>query len=403
MKHLLNKDDLLKLYNSVENNNIFEKQVNSRVNWNQSALGILSNAVLRPISFLTGSIKKGINKSQIDTLIKQWGMEYVNGIKKYDTGNLDKNDAKEDDKQEDEKLSPEVIEKYTKLIQQDFEILKSLKPLIVELQNVKGIDAQNKFYLTVKDKVLNIDLNFENIIKLNNNITIPNSENLEEYVKFITNYINVFNESDDVKQFISNNGGIAEIYKKLKQTVNVLNNLEDIFDVTINELTDWENVKESYLINESEYKLPDDIKSIFPEKYLEEIKRLDAKKEITKLINVIRLNTIMYEANFIIDKVKGSKNDNSADLQRMWDVGIQNINDYFQDVIDVEFIMSSVSGKVDGGTKKTIENDQQKLSDLQNMKITELFPPGESFDENNLYCFDCSIIGTNKKEQQQNY
>lgn len=125
------------------------------------------------------------------------------------------------------------------------------------------------------------------------------------------------------------------------------------------------------------------------------------KKEITKQVNTVRLNTIMYEAKYIIDKVKGSKNDNSAKLQRKWDVGIQNINDYFQDVIDVETIMNNVSGNVDGGTKKAIENDQEKLSNLQNMKITELFPPGESFKEDNLYCFDCTISGTNKKRKSQ--
>ena len=32
------------------------------VDWDKSALGILTNAMLRPISFLKGSIKKGIKK-----------------------------------------------------------------------------------------------------------------------------------------------------------------------------------------------------------------------------------------------------------------------------------------------------------------------------------------------------
>lgn len=401
MKHLLEKREILKLYNRVENNIVFEKQVNSRVNWNQSALGILSKAILRPISFLTGSIKKGINSSQIDTLIKQWGMEYVNAIKRFDINEPEKKEAEEKDTKEEKDLNKDEVEKYIEKLKNEFNNIKKIKPLFNKIRNEKSLDEKNEFFEKIQKEIISFEISFDIILLVNDKVTIPDSENLKSYIDFINSYIDIIKDSDNIKHFISNNHGYDKVYNNLIKSINILNNLEDIYDITINELTNWEEIKESYLIVESEYKLPEDIKSLFPEKYLDEIKSLDAKKEITKQVNTVRLNTIMYEANYIIDKVKGSKNDNSSKLQRKWDIGVQNINDYFQDVIDVESIMSNVSGNVDGGTKKKIERDQEKLNDLQNMKITEVFPPGESFKEDNLYCFDCTISGTNKKRATQ--
>lgn len=62
---------------------------------------------------------------------------------------------------------------------------------------------------------------------------------------------------------------------------------------------------------------------------------------------MIRLNTLLYEANYIINKAKSNADKNDKDdhanaLQRLWDVGIQNTNDYLQDVIDVQKVMSQV-------------------------------------------------------------
>lgn len=282
MKHLLEKREILKLYNHVENNIVFEKQVNSRVNWNQSALGILSKAILRPISFLTGSIKKGINSSQIDTLIKQWGMEYVNAIKRFDTGSADKSDAKEDDKKEEEDISTDDAAKYVDILKKEFKNLKYLKPILNELLKTDGLDQQNDFFNKVKEKIGNIELSFEKILIVNEKVTIPDSEDLKQYIEFIKEYIQNFEKSDGVKSFIAVNGGLDKVFKNLKKAINILNNLEDIYDITINELTNWDEVKESYMILESEYKLPEDIKSLFPEKYLDEIKSLDAKKRNNK-------------------------------------------------------------------------------------------------------------------------
>ena len=48
MRNLLSKKEVLILEQAVE--------------WNKSALGMLTNAVLRPISWLKGSIKRGVKK-----------------------------------------------------------------------------------------------------------------------------------------------------------------------------------------------------------------------------------------------------------------------------------------------------------------------------------------------------
>ena len=55
MHNILNKEQVLLLEKAVD--------------WDKSALGILSKAILRPISFLTGSISKGIKKQQMNTLV----------------------------------------------------------------------------------------------------------------------------------------------------------------------------------------------------------------------------------------------------------------------------------------------------------------------------------------------
>ena len=71
MKYLLNRDEI---------NIITEKAVD----WDKSALGILTNAVLSPISWLAGSIKTGIKKSQLNGLALQWGLEYVKALQALD-------------------------------------------------------------------------------------------------------------------------------------------------------------------------------------------------------------------------------------------------------------------------------------------------------------------------------
>ena len=76
MKYLLTKEQVL-LKESIL---ISEKAVD----WNKSALGILTGAVLSPLSWLTGSIKKGIKKSQLNGLAIQWGLEYVKALEALD-------------------------------------------------------------------------------------------------------------------------------------------------------------------------------------------------------------------------------------------------------------------------------------------------------------------------------
>lgn len=393
MKHILTKHQVLLLENYVKNNIILEES-KARVLWDQSALGILSNAVLRPISWLTGSIKKGIKKQQIDTLVKQWGIEYVNAIKSVDTG--EKQQAKEEDTKEEDTITKEEVKQLLKVISEQEQSLIEYKPILKQLLQLNNIDVQDNEYKQIKQALSQISVDYSSILKLNKEVTIPNTEKLEQYITQFQENLKPYLESTDVRDFINNVGGINKVSQHTKNTIHLLEEIEDIFDISKNHFES--NEKYRIILENNAYTLPNSITDIFPESYLNEIKSLDKKDEITKAVNTVRLNTIMYEANYIIEQTKESKSDNSVKLQKIWDVGIQNMNDYFQDVINIESVMATVNGRVDGGTKQLIENDQQRLSNLQNMKITETFPVGESFDEKSLYAFDCSIIGQNKKK-----
>ena len=391
MKHLLTKQQVLLLENYIKNNIVFENK--GRVSWDQSVLGILTNAALRPISWLTGSIKKGIKKQQIETLVKQWGLEYVNAIKSVDTG--ESKQAEEQDTKEEESISKEDVKQLLNDISNQEQSLIEYKPLFKAFLQLKHIDTRNNEFNKLKQDLSQINVDFNSILELNKEVTIPNTEKIDDYINKFKDKLKPYLESTDVRDFINNVGGINKVSEHTKIVVRLLEEIEDIYDISKNHFES--NEKYHIILESSAYKLPNDITDIFPQSYLNEIKSLDKKDEITKAVNTVRLNTIMYEANYIIEQSKEGKNVNSAELQKIWDIGIQNMNDYFQDVISVESIMSNVTGRVDGGTKETIEKDQQRLSDLQNMKITETFPVGESFDEKALYAFDCVITGQNKK------
>lgn len=403
MKYLLDKDSVILLEKIKQRHLINEKAVP----WNKSALGILSNAVLRPISWLTGSIKKGINGQQINTLIQQWGMEYVNAIKRFDMPEKENSDETNNNSTEEDLKDLDIEQ-----LKRDFAIVKLQKPILQKIAKLKPLDAKNQEFIDIKSELVTnhnkVDLiKFTRSISNMNISTLP--DKLEENVTNFNDFITKFETSADVMQFINNCGGINKVYELLKTNIQRLDNIEDSYDIVINSLEtsedgDSEETNESLIFEASQYELPKNIKDLFPETSLEILKQIpDIKTKITDKINTQRLDTIKYEAEFIINKVKSSKNDNSAELQRKWDIGIKNINDYFQEVIDTPKIMKSVTGDVDSGIKATIEQDQSKLTELQNMSITELFAVGQSFESNKLYAIDAEIIGNNGKKNKGVY
>lgn len=154
------------------------------------------------------------------------------------------------------------------------------------------------------------------------------------------------------------------------------------------------------IINEAKYVIPREPNELISEIDLKALLQENPKirEEATKRVNIKRLDILQYEAQFILNKTKTAGTNNqpsetNADLQRIWDLGIKKINDYFQSVIDVDTVMKQVKPQADEQTKKRIAADEAQISNLEGMNITEVFKVGEKFDPNRVYAFDCTVTG----------
>lgn len=461
MRNLLSKKEVLILEQAVE--------------WNKSALGMLTNAVLRPISWLKGSIKRGVKKQQINTLVKQWGIEYVKAIHEVDKGEETSNSPEGFDSEPDI-LSDTDKTKLLPVIEKEFAALKAVKNDIQSIGTWTNIDTKNKEFAVIKAKPsIKTKINSNNLEDiLNKSVNIKNIGDYKKDTITVNTFLDSINKSETVRDFINHSKGIGYVNKAIKTFLIALDDLLDTYELVTAELKNEEigaskpdnatapqqnnktilktgdtikytkkdgsegvgkiddqtgvnkgfvkikvgtasfvikksqikaKVNESYfIINEaSEYSLPARIENLLSPDDLERVKQIpDIKKKTYEHVNLIRLNTLLYEANYIINKAKTNANKNDKDdqstvLQRLWDVGIQNTNDYLQDVIDVQKVMSQVKGTTDANTKKQIEEDQVKLDDYQKMNITETFPVGQKFDINRLYAFDGIFTGQNGK------
>lgn len=419
MGNLLNKQQVLLLNEAA-------------VSWEKSALGTLTSAVFRPISWLKGSLKRGVYGMQIDILVKKWGLEYVNAIKIVE----DDTDTSKPETTEDESIETkytkdeldDLIIKITTELRKLRQITLSIKPFTLVTDQKWRDNSSNSEddFNTLKIQVINLtqgkNIKCNELVQFLSNTPIDNTDNYGKLIDAINKFILILNTSKSKSNFINApkyakpTTVIGDTIKYCKDTYQNLLDLEDIYDIIYQELktqykklkTDnvndslFINIEHAYHINEaSQYELPSNVTSLVSVEELNRLKQIHNIKELTMAkINLIRLNTILYEANYIINKAKGAKGDeNNAKLQRKWDIGIQNINDYFQDVIDINTVMNKVKGTVDADTKKTIELDQDKISNLQKMSITETFPVGQRFNVNKLYAFDTLIYGQNGKKK----
>lgn len=159
--------------------------------------------------------------------------------------------------------------------------------------------------------------------------------------------------------------------------------------------------KVELIINEAKYVIPREPNELIPEIDLQNLLQENPKirEEATKRVNIKRLDILQYEAQYVLNKTKNSAangkpgGETNADLQRVWDIGIKKINDYFQSVIDVDTVMKQVKPQADEQTKKRIAADDAQITNLEGMNITEVFKVGEKFDPNRIYAFDCTITG----------
>lgn len=390
MKNLLTKKEIL----------LIEQLNENVVPWNKSALGILSNAALRPFSWLSGSIKKNIKKQQINNLVRQYGLEIVNAIHKVD------NDIEIDDTPENEPDTVDTKEKisddstiadapkYLEKFKKELNTLTSIKPEVKKFLNLENKDVKNTEYINMRsiiDSVVNsIDINgFKTFLYKND---IPGTENYEKVIQNFDSNTSVILKYDNVRDFINKYHSVSGVISMLKDFIKNLSNLEDLYDLTTLELELQINPEG---INESTgYKLPKNITSIFSQDTLHKIENIpDIKKKIDGVINKVRLNTIAYEANYIISNSDKQK----VELQHLWEVGIQNIRDYFQNIIDPNTLPIKPTGTIDNKVKEDIKTDQKQLSELQKLDIVDTFPVGEEFDKEKVYALECVITGQNNK------
>lgn len=173
-----------------------------------------------------------------------------------------------------------------------------------------------------------------------------------------------------------------------------------------NTRSNWAKPNESFsfekmfrLLKEAKYVIPREPNELIPEMDLQQLLRENPKikEEATKRVNLKRLDILLYEAQFVLNKTRqttdGKAGNTNADLQRVWDIGIKKINDYFQSVLDVDSIMKQVKPTEDPKTKEKILADEAQITNLEGMNITEVFKVGEKFDANKVYAFDVTVTG----------
>jgi hypothetical protein len=498
MKYLLTKDQVL-LKESIL---ISEKAVD----WNKSALGILTGAILSPLSWLTGSIKTGIKKSQLNGLAIQWGLEYVKALEALDK-NIDveqTSGAEEEDAAETQTTSETPVDDNTFKITEENKptLLASLKKeqayfnsannAIKEMTTWPTYDNQDG-YESIKKKLADIpEIDTHaliDVVPLMDAKYADTPKHIESVIKFINDIIK-FNMSDFHKNYKIivpkdaagrkavlkdllitkiadftgiNNACVAAIPfvtdfkpeagpvkaktdfkvgneyihtdKKGNKTVVKLISLDysvkagddKIFltkdDVNENELDPKfafvslkdknvgyavniknlsEKANESAMILEAKsFKIPNRVQDLLAADELDYYKQKPDIKNLTfPKINLKRLDSIKYEANFILNKSKDPKSsEKNADLLRVWEMGIKNVNDYFQEVIDVDKVMTEVKGVVDGKVEQIVKDNSAKIDKLQGLGISEVVPVGTKFNVNKLYAFECTITGQNNKAE----
>lgn len=425
MKHLLTKEQILL---------ITEKAVD----WNRSALGLLTGAVLSPLSWLTGSIKNGIKKNQLNTLAMQWGLEYVNALKAFDTNvevqqtsgtdeletgvaNTDDSTSKpEPTTQPDTQLSPENKTTYLNTLTKELTEITTVHNLIASMGKWVVINNEGGLKQLKADIEKNYNFTDETILKVLPHVKDDAVKNFNKYFDDINKFIDLILSADTANNFIASlklNVNDKEKFKTLLGTkLSAFINIENIYKIAIESLKakpQTQPVKpvqpatkpvqpapttESMIVEAKAFEIPKNVTELLSKEDLMKFKSTpDIKNKTLSKVNLKRLDTIKYEAQFILDKAKNDKNENVPELQKVWDLGIKNVNDYFQDVIDVDQVMSKVTANVDPETKDVITKQQENISSLQKMNITETFPVGEKFNANKLYAFDCNIIGQNNK------
>lgn len=461
-------------------------QINeAAADWNNSALGVLANLALKPISLITGSIKKGYKTQQLNNLVMQWAGEYAKAVKPVPADQAEEAGipaeevaATQDGTQPEAQGEPTTDTATTQpetepqptaqpqtplpeLIAGDISTVAKIRTALKTLPD-NGI-MDDAIFAKFKENFDEIGpINYDDYYQRLNDV-LP-----EEVLKDILANISTYNTFMEAFLTAKSATKLKELFKttfkshyssKLTEIkllmVKIQQQFNSLAQVTKEEpkTTDTPETKkeepvknnqtttaattekpkvnqveidqkkaelknalgslkrkpnESVLtfrdkvtmINEAKYRIPQEPNELISELDLQEILKANPniKKEATAKVNLIKLDILLYEANYILNKSKesaadGKQGEANAELQRTWDIGIKKINDYFQSVIDVDSVMKKVKAEADQKTKDRIKNDELQITNLENMNITEVFKVGDKFDATKLYALDCSVTG----------
>jgi len=403
------------------------------VHWNDSILKSATKALFSPLSWLKGSIKKGLKKQQIKGLISQWEIEYMNAIKKVDlnTKSSEEENTEDENTEGENELNLKISEEdKTKLLSElniEFDNIKTIHEVLSDLYTVTTIDDKlfNDSKNKITNKKINLDLfddlyvNYKINLKIDYQIYDDPISVINQFItdlhlashKSAKDFIKDSTKGDPKKYLEIKKSNCDKLYKLYSSIIDKINNIKPTSDddsdddtnesmaynIILNEFYSNYTINEAGLLKKAVAKVrqaKDDLVSeMFPEEYMEKALSIPNIKELTKNnLNYIRLNQIKYEANYIIENSKNGDKDQGPELKKMFDLGIFNINDYFQDVIDIDNVNNKVTGKVDQQTQDNISSQYASVNDLQNMGITEVFTDSK-FDKRKFYAFNGLFTG----------
>jgi len=249
----------------------------------------------------------------------------------------------------------------------------------------------------------------------------PNGSNksffTEAIEKLVESLQKLISMHDDASVFIQNWLMVADSMADLEKTPNDLekikvrdqNLIKYFTGQSVKHLDQYGNLIEDYMskvgakLNE---RLILEAKGVKIEKWIEEIvdgvdleafaNEPDIKKRTLEKIDFKMLDIIKYQANFILDKISNSSGPEKSQLpevKKTWELGLKQLNQLFQDVIDTDKVMQNVKPDVASSeVKAQLKEADSAIDKLKKFNIDEALPAsGGKFISNRLYLFNINI------------
>lgn len=406
MDKLLSKEEFFQIYEKA-------------VAWDKSVMGRTAGGIGSLFSFMRGKIKGAINKAKIRSLVSNWGAEYLKALRAVDQ-NLPAETSIEGETEvnsdNENVISIEEIDNFINLIPIK---IKSIEELIQAFNAVSNWGALNNLagYKTLKKSAVNsknelydqpfvdslnqfitTDENKTKYNEISNQINTLLSAIIGDDPKSYDNQVNLkdFEKVKKLAEIDPSKADIDKLKSYFKANVDKLNIIKEIFSEAQSNATTLKNKKtnESLIIEAvKDMKLPSYVEDIFGSldpKELDALKNVkNIKSNAAKKMNYQMLSIIAYEAQHLINQVKEKDPAQSTEMQREWDLGIKSLNNYFQDLIDVNKVMASAKADAPGADiKAKIDKASQEADVLENYHIDEQLPnAGGQFKNDQFYLF----------------